>query len=362
MLPGPRLKPLTIRLEDQAQLAAWSRRPKTAQALAARARIVLLAGQGVNNSDIARQLPATMKTVGKWRQRYLDLGLDGLLDEPRPGTPLKLSDEQVERVLTRTLESQPEAATHWSTRDMAKACGLSQSSISRIWRAFSLAPHRSETFKLSKDPLFIEKVRDIVALYLNPPERALVLCVDEKSQIQALDRTAPLLPMRPGQVERRTHDYVRHGTTSLFAALDAKTGDLIGQTQRRHRSVEFRNFLHTIENNVPANLDVHLILDDYGTHKTQLIRDWAAKRPRFHFHFTPTSASWLNLVERWFALLTDKQIRRGAHRSTRELEDAIHEYIRRSNRHPKPFVWHKTADQILTAIARFCVRTSDSGH
>jgi transposase len=362
MPPGPRLKPLSISPKDEAQLTAWSRRPKTAQALAVRARIVLLAGQGVNNSDIARQVPATFKTVSKWRRRYLDLGLDGLLDEPRPGTPRKLSDEQVERVLTRTLESQPEAATHWSTRDMAKACGLSQSSISRIWRAFSLAPHRSETFKLSRDPLFIEKVRDIVGLYLNPPERALVLCVDEKSQIQALDRSAPLLPMRPGQIERRTHDYVRYGTTSLFAALDTKTGDLIGQTQRRHRSVEFRNFLDTIENNVPADFDVHLILDNYGTHKTQLIRDWAAKRPRFHFHFTPTSASWLNLVERWFALLTEKQLRRGAHRSTRELEDAIHEYIRRNNRDPKPFVWTKTADQILASVARFCVRTLDSAH
>lgn len=362
MLPGPRLKPLVIRPEDQAQLLTWSRRPKTAQALAVRARIVLLAAEGRSHSDIARQLPATLRTVWKWRQRYLDQGLDGLLDEPRPGTSRKLSDEQVERVLTRTLENQPQGATHWSTRDMAKACGLSQSSISRIWRAFSLAPHRSETFKLSKDPLFIEKVRDIVGLYLNPPERALVLCVDEKSQIQALDRTAPLLPMRPGQVERRTHDYVRHGTTSLFAALNAKTGDLIGQTQRRHRSGEFRNFLDTIEDNVPAELDVHLILDNYGTHKTKLIRDWAAKRPHFHFHFTPTSASWLNLVERWFALLTNKQLRRGTHRSTKELEHAIHEYIRHNNRDPKPFVWHKTADQILESVARFCVRTLDSGH
>jgi transposase len=362
MLPGPRLKPLAISPKDYAQLSAWSRRPKTAQALAARARIVLLASQNLSNSDIARRVPATLKTVGKWRQRYLDLGLDGLLDEPRPGTPRKLNDEQVERVLTRTLEGQPTAATHWSTRDMAKACGLSQSSISRIWRAFSLAPHRSETFKLSRDPLFIDKVRDIVGLYLAPPERALVLCVDEKSQIQALDRTAPLLPLRPGQVERRTHDYARHGTTTLFAALDAKSGELIGQTQRRHRSVEFRNFLDTVEDNVPAELDVHLILDNYGTHKTQLIRDWAAKRPRFHFHFTPTSASWLNLVERWFALLTDKQLRRGVHRSTRELENAIHDYIRHSNRDPKPFLWHKTADQILDSVARFCVRTSDSGH
>ena len=245
---------------------------------------------------------------------------------------------------------------------MAKACGLSQSSISRIWRAFSLAPHRGETFRLSHDPLFIEKVRDIVGLYLDPPDPALVLCVDEKSQIIALDRTAPLLPMRPGQVERRTHDYARHGTTSLFAALDTKSGTLVGQTQRRHRSVEFRAFLDTIEQNVPPELDVHLILDNYGTHKTQLIRDWLAKRPRFHLHFTLTSASWLNLVERWFALLTEKQLRRGVHRSTKELETAIRNYIQHHNKNPRPFVWHKTADQILDSVARFCKRTLDSGH
>ena len=286
---------------------------------------------------------------------------DRLLDEPRPGTRRRLSEAEVERVLARTLESQPQAATHWSTRSLAQAAGLSPSSISRIWRAFSLAPHRSETFKLSRDPLFIEKVRDIVGLYLNPPDRALVLCVDEKSQIQALDRTAPLLPMRPGQIERRTHDYARHGNTSLFAALDTKSGELIGQTQRRHRSVEFRNFLDTIEENVPPDLDVHLILDNYGTHKTQLIRSWLAKRPRFHLHFTPTSASWLNLVERWFAQLTDKQLRRGVHRSTKELETAIRSYIQHHNKNPKPFVWHKTADQILDSVARFCTRTLDSG-
>jgi transposase len=361
---------------ERSQLMSWSRRPKTAQALSMRARIVLLASQGHSNTEVARQVATTLQTVGKWRQRYLDAGVDGLLDEPRPGTARRLSDEQVERVLTRTLESQPEAATHWSTRAMAAKCGLSQSSISRIWRAFSLAPHRTENFKLSKDPLFIEKVRDIVGLYLNPPERALVLCVDEKSQtgapgkrsllagveIQALDRTAPLLPMRPGQIERRTHDYVRHGTTSLFAALDAKSGEVIGKTQRRHRSVEFRRFLDTIEENVPADLDIHLILDNYGTHKTQLIRDWAAKRPRFHFHFTPTSASWLNLVEGWFGVLTEKQLRRGVHRSTRELENAIHNSIDHPNDHPKSFVWHKTADQILASVAQFCIRTSDSPH
>jgi transposase len=351
-----------ITREQREQLESWTRRPKTAQALALRSRIVLLAADGYSSTAIARQLMTSGHTVGKWRQRFLQAGPDGLLDEPRPGTPRKLSDDQVELVLTRTLESQPEAATHWSTRDMAKACGLSQSTISRIWRAFSLAPHRAETFKLSRDPLFIEKVRDIVGLYLAPPDRALVLCVDEKSQIQALDRTAPLLPMRPGQIERRTHDYKRHGTTSLFAALDTQSGKVIGQTQQRHRSTEFRNFLDTIEKNVPADLDVHLILDNYGTHKTQLIRNWLAKRPRFHLHFTPTSASWINLVERWFAALTEKQLRRGVHRSTKELEQAIRNFIQHHNHDPKPFVWHKTADQILDSVARFCTRTLDSGH
>ena len=359
---GRPLSPLTVSSEQREQLQSWSRRAKTAQSLALRSRIVLLAADGLANKEIARRQGCSQPTAGKWRQRFIDFGLDGLLDEPRPGTPRKLSDKQVERVLTRTLESQPEDATHWSTRDMAKACGLSQSTISRIWRAFSLAPHRSETFKLSRDPLFIEKVREIVGLYLAPPDRALVLCVDEKRQIQALDRTAPLLPMRPGQIESRTHDYQRHGTTSLFAALDAKTGRVIGQTQKRHRSAEFRNFLDTIEKNVPTELDVHLILDNSGTHKTQTIRNWLAKRPRFHLHFTPTSASWLNLVERWFAALTEKQLRRGVHRSTRELEDAIGTFIQHHNQDPKPFVWHKTADQILDSVARFCIRTSDSGH
>jgi transposase len=362
MRTGRPVAAVTVTAEQRLELESWSRRPKTAQALALRSRIILLAAQGGSNKSIAQKLSTSRHVVGKWRKRFQSAGNDGLLDEPRPGTSRKLSDQQVELVLARTLESQPEAATHWSTRDMAKACGLSQSSISRIWRAFSLAPHRSETFKLSRDPLFIEKVRDIVGLYLDPPDRALVLCVDEKSQIQALDRTAPLLPMRPGQIERRTHDYARYGTTSLFAALNTKSGELIGQTQRRHRSVEFRTFLDTIEKNVPPNLDVHLILDNYGTHKTQLIRDWLVKRPRFHLHFTPTSASWLNLVERWFAQLTEKQLRRGAHRSTKELETAIRSFIRHHNKNPKPFIWHKTADQILDSVARFCTRTLDSGH
>lgn len=362
MPSGRPLVPLSLTAQQRRQLQSWALRPKTAQALAMRSRIVLLAADGLSNTEIARRQACSLPTAGKWRQRFIDQGLDGLLDEPRPGTPRRISDADVERVLARTLESQPEAATHWSTRQMAAATGLSQSTVSRIWRAFSLEPQRAESFKLSRDPLFIDKVRDIVGLYLNPPDRALVLCVDEKSQIQALDRTAPLLPMRPGQIERRTHDYKRHGTTSLFAALDTRTGKIIGQTQRRHRSAEFRNFLDTIERNVPAELEVHLVLDNYGTHKTKLIRNWLAKRPRFHVHFTPTSASWLNLVERWFALLTERQIRRGVHRSTKELECAIGDFIRHHNRHPKPFIWHKTADQILDSVARFCKRTLDSGH
>ena len=330
--------------------------------LALRACIVLLCAAGNSNTEVAAEMRITKQTVGKWRSRFVDKRLDGLLDEPRPGTPRKLSDADVERVLALTLESAPAAATHWSTRSLAAASGLSRASIHRIWRAFALQPHRTETFKLSKDPLFIDKVRDIVGLYLNPPDRALVLCVDEKSQIQALDRSQPLLPMRPGQAERRAHDYKRHGTTSLFAALDVKTGRLIGECHRRHRSVEFRQFLDTIDAAVPARFAVHLVLDNYRTHKTPLIHRWLVKRPRFHLHFTPTGTSWINQVERWFALLTEKRLRRSAFRSTRELEQAIRQYITHHNEQPKPFRWAKTADQILASIARFCSRTSETGH
>jgi transposase len=300
--------------------------------------------------------------VGKWRARFCERRVDGLLDEPRPGAPRTITDADVERILALTLESTPRDATHWSTRSMAKRAGMTQSAVSRIWRAFALQPHRTETFKLSKDPLFIEKVRDVVGLYMDPPDRALVLSVDEKSEIQALDRTAPLLPMRPGQIERRTHDYVRHGTTSLFAALDTATGKVIGSVQRRHRSIEFVKFLDQIDAAVPKDLDVHLVLDNYGTHKTLLVRRWLARRPRYHLHFTPTSASWLNQVERWFAALTEKQLRRGVFRSTRELETAVMDYVETSNASSKPFVWTKTADQILASLARFCQRISDSGH
>ena len=362
MRRGRRLPLLELSQEQRTTLQGWTRRRTTAQALSMRARIILRASEGLTATAIAAETRACIQTVSKWWRRFDDLGLDGLLDEPRPGQPRKLSDARIEAVIVRTLESKPSASTHWSTRTMAQATGINQTAISRIWRAFSLAPHRAETFKLSKDPLFIDKVRDIVGLYMNPPERALVLCVDEKSQIQALDRTAPLLPMGPGQIERRTHDYARHGTTSLFAALDTRTGRIIGRNQQRHRSEEFRNFLDTIENNVPEKLDVHLIMDNYGTHKTKLIQNWLAKRPRFHVHFTPTSASWLNLVERWFALLTERQLRRGVHRSTQELKTAIDDFIEHHNRDPKPFIWHKTADQILDSVARFCKRINDSGH
>lgn len=362
MRTGRPMPPLTLTAEEHDTLERWARRRTTAQAIALRARIVLASAAGKTNTAIARETRVKKQTVGKWRGRFLAKRLDGLLDEPRPGAPRKITDAEVERVVTLTLESTPRDATHWSTRSMAAKAGLSQTAISRIWRAFSLQPHRSETFKLSKDPLFVEKVRDIVGLYLDPPDKALVLCVDEKSQIQALDRTQPLLPMRPGQVERRTHDYVRHGTTSLFAALEVKSGKIIGQCHRRHRAIEFRKFLDRIDADVPSAFDVHLILDNYGTHKAPLIRRWLARHPRFHLHFTPTGASWMNLVERWFATLTEKQIRRGAHRSTRELETVIVEYLTLNNEHPKPLVWTKTADEILASVARFCHRISNSGH
>lgn len=359
---GRPVPPLEISMDERETLERWVARRKTAQAVAQRARLVLGCAQGSSNKAVSGQVGLSSRTVGKWRRRFLDRRLDGLLDEPRPGGPRKITDADVERVVTLTLETTPGDATHWSTRSMAKRSGLSQSAISRIWRAFALQPHRTETFKLSTDPLFIEKVRDIVGLYLKPPDKALVLCVDEKSGIQALDRTSPLLPMRPGQIERRTHDYSRHGTTDLFAALEVVTGRVMATCQRRHRSVEFRKFLNEIDASVPSNLDVHIILDNSGTHKTALIHRWLAKRPRYHLHFTPTGSSWLNLVERWFAALTEKQLRRGVHRSTRELEHAILQYIELSNAEPKPFVWTKTADEILDTLARFCTRTSDSGH
>lgn len=338
---GRPMSPLTITDDERGVLERWVRRSKTGQALAMRARVVLGCAEGKTNTLVASQLRVSKPTVWKWRKRFLERRVDGLLDEPRSGAPRKIGDEEVERLVTLTLEATPADATHWSTRSMAQRSGLSRSTISRIWRAFGLQPHRTGTFKLSTDPLFVEKVRDIVGLYLNPPDKAMVMCVDEKSQIQALDRTQPMLPMRPGQMERRSHDYVRHGTTTLFAALDTNTGKVIGQCHRRHRSVEFRKFLDTIEPKVPPDLDVHLIVDNYGTHKTPIIHRWLAKRPRFHVHFTPTSSSWMNLVERWFGLLTQKHLPRGVHRSTRELETAIYDYLNITNTNPKPFIWTK---------------------
>ena len=353
---------LVLTEAERKELAALTLRRKTAQALALRARIILACADGMANKEVAARQRVTQQTVGKWRTRFVEDRLDGLLDAPRPGTPRTIDDDRVDAVIAKTLETLPRGATHWSTRAMAGAARLSQSSVSRIWRAFGLQPHRQETFKLSTDPMFVDKVRDIVGLYMDPPLMAMVLCVDEKSQIQALDRTQPLLPLAPGLPERRTHDYERHGTTTLFAAYNIATGEVIGETHRRHRSTEFLKFLRTIEANVPPALDIHLVMDNYGTHKTVSIKNWLARRPRFHVHFTPTSASWLNQVERWFASLTQRCIRRGTHRSTRELERAINEYVKINNANPKPFVWSKTADAILASIERFCLRTSDSRH
>jgi transposase len=347
---------------ERATLEQWARRRRTAQGLAQRARIILCCAAGGSTEAVASELGITRQTVGRWRGRFLAHRLEGLVDEARPGAPRRISDAQVEQVIALTLETTPRDATHWSNRTLAQQVALSHSTVGRIWRAFGLQPHRSETFKLSTDPLFIDKVRDIVGLYLVPPDRALVLCVDEKSQIQALDRTAPILPLSLGTTERRTHGYRRHGTTSLFAALDVATGRVIGECHRRHRSQEFLQFLETIAARVPAALDVHLILDNYGTHKTPRVRRWLARHPRFHVHFTPTSASWLNLVERWFALLSEKQIKRGAHRSVRALEATIHDYLAVTNEAPRPFVWMKTADEILASVARFCQRTFHPGH
>ena len=357
MRTGRPKQPLTVTEEERDRLQSLAHRSRSQALLARRARVVLACAEGLDNKAVAKKLRCSLGMVGKWRTRFLKLRLEGLYDEPRPGAPRKVGDEKIEAVVIQTLESTPRGQTHWSTRELAKVSGLSRMTISRIWRAFGLQPHRTESFKLSPDPLLIEKVRDIVGLYMNPPDHALVFCVDEKTQIQALDRTQPMLPMRPGQLERRTHDYKRHGTTSLFAALELKTSRIIGQLHRRHRSQEFRRFLDTIEANVPAGLDVHIVMDNYGTHKTEIIRKWFAKRPNFHMHFTPTYGSWINLVERWFAEITNKRIRRGIFRSVKELEQAITEYIDVHNDAPKPFVWTKTADEILASIARFAQRT-----
>jgi transposase len=348
--------------EEREVLERWARRPKSSQALALRCRIVLAAGDGESSTAIAARLGCSTDTVGKWRGRFARRGFDGLHDEPRPGKPRSIGDDQVERVIVKTLEEQPSDATHWSTRSMAQATGMSQTAVSRIWRAFALKPDQVQTFKLSPDPQFIDKVRDIVGLYLNPPEAAVVLCVDEKSQIQALDRSAPVLPLMPGVPERQTHDYVRNGTTNLYAALDVASGQVITDISPRHRAEEFRRFLNLIDSSVPAHLQVHVVLDNSSTHKTPSIQRWLVRHPRFTLHFTPTYSSWLNLVERWFAELTTKWIKRSAHRSVRDLVASIRTWITNWNDDPRPFVWHKTADQILDSLATYSQRINDSDH
>jgi transposase len=359
---GPAKAELVLSEDERATLERWARRPKSAQRLALRCRIVLACAEGTSNLAVAQELGVTRSTVGKWRGRFVARRLDGLSDDPRPGVPRSISDEKVEEVVVKTLETMPADATHWSTRSLAKQVGISAASVGRIWDAFGLQPWRSETFKLSTDPLFVEKVKDVVGLYLDPPEHAVVLAVDEKSQIQALNRFQPVLPMLPGTPERRSHDYIRYGTTSLFAALDTLNGSVISSLHRRHRAVEFKKFLERIDTEVPDELDVHLILDNYATHKTPTIKRWLLRHPRFHLHFTPTGSSWLNLVERWFGELTTKKIKRGAHRSVTELEHDIKAWIETWNENPRPYIWVKTADQILATLARYCTRISEAGH
>jgi transposase len=353
---------LVLSDDERETLERWARRPKSAQALALRCRIVLECAKGQTNRAVARRVGVSEPTVSKWRRRFIAERLGGLHDEPRPGVPRSITDDHVEALIVATLEQTPSDATHWSTRSMAKATGISASSVGRIWRAFGLKPHLVDTFKLSSDPLFIEKVRDVVGLYLNPPEGALVLCVDEKTQVQALDRTAPILPLRPGLPERQTHDYKRNGTTNLYAALDVASGQIIADMTERHRAQEFRRFLNLINRSVPEDLDVHVVVDNYAAHKTPEIHRWLLRHPRFTLHFTPTYSSWMNLVERWFAELTTKWLRRGTHRSTKELEASITQWIDTWNDEPRPFVWHKSADDILDTLAGYCARISGSGH
>jgi transposase len=353
---------VTLTDEERQTLLRWARRAKSSQALAQRCWIVLGCADGRSNQEVAAEVGVWPQTVGKWRRRFLDRRLEGLVDESRPGAPRKITDEQIEDVLVTTLERQPRDATHWSRASMAAESGLSRSTVGRIWKAFNLKPHQVDTFKLSNDPQFVDKVRDVVGLYVDPPEKALVLCVDEKSQIQALDRSAPVLPMMPGLPERRTHDYIRHGITTLFAALNIATGEVIGSVHRRHRAVEFKKFLAKLDKEIPADLDVHLICDNYTTHKHDTIQRWLAAHPRFHMHFTPTYSSWLNQVERWFGLLTDKKLRRTAHQSLRALENDLRDWIQTWNEDPKPFTWTKTADEILNRLASYLDRIPGAGH
>lgn len=362
MAIGRATKPLQVTRDEKEKLTLLARRPKTSQAMSMRARIVLGCDAGSSNDAVARKLQITAATVCKWRERFRLKRLEGLLDEPRPGAPRSIQDTQVEEVITRTLESMPENGTHWSTRLMAQKTGLSQTAIVRIWRAFGLQPHRVENFKFSKDPQFVEKVRDIVGLYLNPPDRAIVLCVDEKSQVQALNRTQPILPLAPGVPARQSHDYERHGVTSLFAAMDVASGVTISNCYRRHRHQEFLQFLKDIEASLPGAFDVHLVMDNYGTHKVAKVRAWLARHPRYHVHFTPTGASWLNLVERLFAEVTERCVRRGSHTAVPALEKAMLDYLDQRNRDPKPFVWTAPADLILGKVERLSKRISDSGH
>jgi transposase len=359
---GRPTKPLNVTREEKGKLAMLARRPKSAQALAMRARIVLGCEEGLSNGAVAKKLRITGATVCKWRERFRASRLEGLLDEPRPGTPRSITDIQVEEVVTTTLESMPKNSTHWSSRLMAEKTGLSQTAIVRIWRAFGLQPHRVENFKFSKDPQFVEKVRDIVGLYMNPPDHAIVLCVDEKSQVQALNRTQPILPLGPGVPARQSHDYERHGVTSLFAALDVASGVTISNCYRRHRHQEFLRFLNDVDASLPAGFDIHLIMDNYGTHKVSKVQTWLARHQRYHVHFTPTSGSWLNLVERLFAEVTERCLRRGSHTAVRALEKAMLGYLDQRNRNPKPFVWTADADLILGKVQRLCKRISDSGH
>jgi transposase len=359
---GRPTKPLDMTSEEREKLAMLARRPKSAQAVAMRARIVLGCDEGLSNAEVAKKLQITGATVCKWRERFRKNRLEGLLDEPRPGAPRSITDKQVEAVVTKTLESMPANSTHWSTRLMARKAGLSQTAVVRIWRAFGLQPHRIENFKFSKDPQFVEKVRDIVGLYMHPPDRAIVLCVDEKSQVQALNRTQPILPLAPGVPAKQSHDYERHGVTSLFAAMDVASGITISSCYRRHRHQEFLRFLNDIEDNLPRGLEVHLVMDNYGTHKVSKVRTWLARHPRYHVHFTPTSGSWLNLVERLFAEVTERCVRRGSHTAVRELENAMLAYLNQRNRNPKPFVWTADADLILGKVERLCQRITDSGH
>lgn len=353
--------PIVLTDDERQKLQFWSRRYTSSHALAQRAQIILFCADGVPNRDVALRMRTSQQTVSKWRKRFGAKRLEGLADEPRPGTPRKVGDAAIERLIATTLETKPTDATHWSTRSLAKKLGYSQSMVSRVWRAFGLQPHRTDTFKLSSDPFFVEKVRDVVGLYLNPPDQAIVLCVDEKSQIQALDRTQPLLPMAPGHMERHTHDYVRHGITSLFAALNIKTGEVIGECHRQHRHQEFLKFLSSIERTVPPEAEIHLVMDNYATHKTPAVKRWLLKHPHWQVHFTPTSASWLNQVERFFAEITRKKIRRGAFGSLKALERAIEEYLSHHNQAPRPFAWSATADEIFEKLGRLCKRISDSG-